>query len=687
MSEEQGFRREWPLNSNPNTDQAAGLIKKYLHALSLNIPPTTCKEALVENIELSSIYSPVGAYNVEGVPHVLFMTGEYDKDDARLLYVISKYKAETMPIAKTVFLTVPSPGPAVQWISEPTKAAALVSSVYSVGLKHSMEPDALADSFKSALKKLFGVELPRMGEGVAMLDEVLAKELMPVWDLAEKGRELIRPTARAINHILRVSLDEALPTSSPFEDQPLMNERVRVWKKDQLWYRFQSLEYVENMFFKRKAGLSEAYQGLFSLNQNPEAKVDRVKLKVLTATVDKNNPKKSPFNAGGVGGSSLKGEFIFARKTLLEQYGPVVPDLVWAVAECSVCRTRTKFRKNFEPYSLYRVGQSMERIKLVLTEKTGRATFHCSGCGQPMGFEHLILASYAHFIGDQGKDLHFLNEKRPGRRRTFIQTMEGEKVNTQAVSISENAVAKVLGRSLSPLEKWKDLVKKSSTKPAYGEIVPGFMGLVIPPIDPFKINQAISKFCDNLVQKYSRGYWSVTLEIEKAKNIAPNGHMIFPSWLDEMAGKVSGDDAYTMAGFVDMDVIEKQFLDAAEKLGLALNRSVDGTMSVCGNNLTLQVDLKAPVVEAVYKGCLPAMFAVREAGRQSQDLLSGERTLAGIKEYLGKDYSVQYNPTTYEIMIDGPNGLPVGFPFKKIINEWAKDQAAAKRLIIGKVGG
>lgn len=674
------------MSNLPNEVQE--LIAEYLNSLSGRTSSDPCPDAMVRDDSLPSIYTPVAAYNIDDTIHALFMTGEYDHDDARLLAVTARFKAVVMPDCQVVFLNARKPGDAVCWLCDPTMAGSLVAAAYNGGQDHSMDTVGLAQALIDALDSLFGVKLARMKEGLEQLDDVLSRELVPIWILAETGRDLIRPLVRALNHLLRIALDDVLPPAVDFPDEPLMKERVRIWKKDNFWYRFQSLEYVEELFLKKRVGLVDAYQGIYNLNQNPQADVDRVALRILTAPLDPKQPDKNPFPSGGsMGSSSIRGEFMSARRTLVEQHGAGVPDLVWAVAECSACRGRSKFREEADPLTLYNVAQTMGRIKEMLVGGQKMATFYCTKCKHPLGFEHLLLAGYAHYMADLGQDLQFLNERRPGRRRTFIQVQGETDHKCQAMTVTDQAVAKIAGRCLSAVEPWKNLLKEAADAPKWRQFGPGFMGLALPPMDHMKFNSYLARLHDQLAQK-TPGSWPVVLDLQKAAKYQRPGETNYPKWLGKLAAKVTEkDNEYSLVSFVDMDNIEALFIRSAKKLNVSVNRAFDGAITVAGKDLALPIDLKSSVEEAIIKGHFPGVFAVREAGRQAKRLLAGERTVSSIREYLGKQYSIRFNPITSELTIEPPSGLPVNFPFDKLVQEWAKDANKTRQMIIAKVGG
>jgi hypothetical protein len=635
---------------------------------------------------LPAIFSPVAAFLINNECQVMFMTGEYDFDDARLLTVAARYKTLVRPLSRLVFLTVPDPGKGVEWLCQPTPAAALVAALYHAGQDSPLQPARLAEVLAAAVERLFQVKLARMSEGLVQMDKVLDENLLPVWTLTTEGRELIRPMVRALNHLLRAALDEGLP---PEEDagQDLLTEKSRVWKKNTMWYRFLSYDYVEDMFTRKKAGLNEAYQGLFALNQSPDAKVDRVRLRVLTENEDPENPQAMPFVSGGSSATSVRGDFIFARKTLIEQHGLNVPDLAWAVAECPICRTRSRFRSEEDPVTLYRVAQAMERIKRALVGESKTATFHCSRCRQPLAFEHLILAAYAHYLADQDRDIHFLNERRPGRRRTFIQFMGEAGNESNAIAITDQTVARLAGRPLSAVEVWRELLQRTSAKPEWKEFGPGFVGLALPPMKQQTAGATVRRFHDQLVAKRP-GFWPVALSPQTDADGVCNAEFGgYPGWLGELAAKVSGDPGFALCAFVDMDRIEALFTQAAEKLMLSPHRAFDGTLEVHGPEMNLAVDLRNPVCRAVLLGHFPGAFAAREAGLQGKRLANAEHTIKAIRDYLGCDYSVQYNPTTREVVIEGPKGLPEGFPLDELVRQWCDEQIKTRRMIMARVGG
>ncbi len=666
------------------SEPVQALAREYFSSLDLKADPTPYREGMRSDSRLPAIYSPAAAYDAGGEKHVLFMAGEYDKDDARLLSVIAKYKARVAPVCRAVFLNVDKAGAPVVWLGQANLGAALVAAVYDVSLEHSASPAGLAAALLGSLKTLLGLSPARMGEGLAQIDGVLSSHLLPIWNLSESGRDLIRPFCRALNHLLRRALDDALPPQEEISSEPLLSERVRLWKNGGLWYRFQSLEYVESMFRRREAGLYEVYKGLYALNQDPDAKVDRVRLRVLTEPAASDKPDAVPFAAGGAGCSSLRGEFLFARRTIIEQHGASAPDLVWAVAECPVCRSRSKFRKDASPLTIHRVSASMERVKQMLVGGKKMATFHCTTCGQPLGFDHLVLAAYGHYLADRDMDLHFLNEKRPGRRRTFIQTMAGNKVDCRSLPVTDKAVAEVVGRPLSAVGPWIELIKKTDTRPEYLEFAPGFFGLCLPPADPMKSNMQIGKFQDYLAAKRP-GYWAVSIDLDLAGKRKLEKATSYPAWLGPLANKTSLESGYRVVGFVDMDLIEELFVKAAKKQGLDLKRALDGSMEVRGADLTLPVDLKRPVEEALLLGHFPGAFAVREAGRQARKVFAAEKVIGSIREYLGRDYMVRYNPTTNEVVVEG-SGLPVGFPLDELLESWSVDSKKTRQSIIAKVG-
>ncbi|HUT52392.1 MAG TPA: hypothetical protein VM658_03275 [bacterium] len=667
------------------SDRAAAAVRKYLEGIAPGFSPPSCPEAVVEERALPAIYSPVAAYLINNECRALFMTGEYDFDDARLLAVAARYKTLVRPLSRLEFLTVPSPGKEVEWLCEATPAAALCAAVYHAGQDDPLNPASLARALGAAVERLFQVRLKRMGEGLGQMDQVLEKHLLPVWTLAAEGRELIRPLVRALNHLLRAALDEALP---PAEDDPaerLMAERVRVWKKDKVWFRFQSYEYVEDLFIKKRAGLLEAYQGLYALNQSPEAKVDRVRLRVLTAHENAQVPGKNPFAGGRSSMTSVRGEFMFARRTLVEQHGLNVPDMAWAVAECQACQTRSRFRSEEDPLTLYRAAQAMERIKQMLVGGNRMATYHCSRCRQPLGFEHLILAAYAHHLADQGRDIYFLNERRPGRRRSFIQFMSEGENQSHAIAITDQSIAKLAGRPLSVVDLWRELLQRTVKKPEWKEFGPGFVGLALPPMSPQAASSTVNKFHDQLVSKRP-GFWPVPLTGPDPSAGECVAHE-YPAWLADLSTKVSCDGGYSLCAFADMDRIEALFSRAAQKLGLMPRRAFDGTLEVHGPEMNLMVDLRNPVKLAVLRGHFPGTFAAREAGLQAKRLAHAESTLQAVRAYLGRGFSVQYNPTTREVVMEGRSGPPFGIPLDELVRQWSDDQIKTRRMIMAKVGG
>lgn len=665
------------------TDQWAVEVQKYVASFYGGITLLPAPEMTTPDPRLPSIYSPVSAYWAGEELAVFFAAGEYDRDDARLLSVISRYKARVYPLSRTVFLNVEKTGEAVSWLSEPSRGAALVAYVYSQS-SESNEPAELYSALVRGLQTLFGLSLGRMKEGLAQMDKVLAKEVLSTWKLAQEGRELARPLVRALNHLLCKALDEVLPPAVG-HDEPLQAERVRIWKEGAMWFRFQSLALVEDIFLKREPLLSEAYEGLYSLNQNPAAPVDRVRLRVLTAAGDPQNPALSPFAGRSEGGSSLRSDFLFARRSLLDQHKVTVPDLVWCVAECPACRSRSRFRQEADPLSLYGISQAMERIKQRLIGSKNRATFYCSSCRQPLGFEHVILAAYAHYLPDQDRDLHFINERRPGRRRTFLQLLDEHGLSTRLMSITDQAVKETIGRPLSAVELWRTLLSQTTKSPRGGQIIPGFHGLALPPLDPLKYNKAVARFHDELLEKCP-AFWPVELRLRQESKAAAGRGVFYPHWLGDLAPKVSEQGGYRLIAFVDMDLIEDLFSRAAEKLGLRLTRSLDGSLEIRGQDLTLAADFKATVEEAVHRGHFPGVFAVHLAGEEAKFLWLAENTLHRIRDYLGPRYSVQYNPPTGEITIEPPASLPVGFPLRRLVQEWNANEAKARQAIIAKVG-
>jgi hypothetical protein len=613
------------------------------------------------------------------------MTGDYDFDDARLLAVIARYKALILPRCRAVFINRPSAGAAVGWLGEPTLAAALVAAVFHAGGSPSTDPSLVTGAFLEAFAKLFGFTPARMGEGLAQLDQTLASEVLPRWTLAVEGQGLIRPLVRALNQLLRQALDEVLPPAAPLLESPRLAERGRIWKQGKIWYQFQSLEYVEGMFTRREAGLNEAYQGLYHLNRNPDSPVDRVRLRVLTAPAAADQPDRIPFTFGGAGGSSLKGEFLFARKTLLEQHGVTVPDLAWGVAECPACSTRSNFRMENDPLTLYRVGQAMDRIKQMLVQGKQRATFHCQRCGQPLGFEHLQLAAYAHYLADQDRDLHFLNERRPGARRTFLQLLSGSDCRTQAVAVTDQAVNQLVGRPLSMVEFWRTLLSEAGQGPKWRQFQPGLIGLALPPQGPMKQQGFLARFQDQLAQQCP-SFRPVALDLHKVPEHQTKSPWLFPNWLMDQSAQVTPEGGYALVAYVEMDLIETLFERAAQKLGLKVQRALNGALEIRGRDLTLPVDLKPPVEEAVLRGLVPGVLAVREAGRQAKTLSAGERTLAAMRRYLGPVYSIQYNPVTAEVTIAGASGRSVEIPLDALVRDWTQDEAKARRALMSKVG-
>lgn len=660
-------------------------IQRFLHALPAGHPALPLPEALVQDPALPDIYSPVSAYRSGPETIVFFAAGEYDRDDARLLSVIARYKALVLPRCRAVFLAAPVTGDAVSWLGEPTAAAALLAAVYHAG-SMTRDPEPLAQACRDALHNLFGVAPGRMQEGLAQIDQVLEKEIMPLWKQAQESQDLLRPLVRALNYLLRKALDEGLPAESPPEE-PLMKERVRLWQQGGHWFRFQSQTYIEDLFRKRQPGLAEVYQALYTLTQNPAALVDRVRFRVLSAPADPNQPNRVPFAAAGESGSSLRGDFLFARRALLDQHGVTVPDLAWSLAECPACRTRTRFRQEADPLTLYRVSQAMDRLKQMIMAGRSRATFYCTACRQPLGFEHVVLAAYAHFLPDQDRDLHFLNERRPGRRRTFIQLLSAAGVSFRAMAVTDQAVAAVIGRPLSPLESWRALLEETENTPLGRELGAGFIGLALPPLDSMKFNNTVAKFYDQLIQKET-SFLPLTLE-PREENVpeALDRQPWFPEWLGDLKAKVSEETGYKLVAFINMDRIESLFTRAAQKLNLALRRSLAGTLEINGPHLTIPVDLKKIVASAIHHGHFPGEFVVREAGYDAQRLWVGERTIKAIQDYLGPAYSIQYSPPTAEVTIEGPSGKSAHFPLDRLIQDWTQNQAQARRFIIGKVGG
>ena len=666
-------------------ERSVEAVRTYLQSLASVQVPAPCPEAVVAEPSLQAIYTPVAAFRQNGETLVLFMTGEYDFDDARLLAVIARYKALILPRCRAVFINRPAVGPAVAWLGEPTLAAALVSAVYHAECSPSTDPALVTRSLLEAVAKLFGFTPARMGEGLAQLDQALATELFPRWTLAAEGKGLIRPLVRALNQVLRQALDEVLPPAAEVAAAPRLAERVRIWKQGKLWYQFQGLEYVEGMFTRREAGLHQAYQGLYQLNRNPDAPVDRVRLRVLTAPPVADAPDRVPFLFGGLGSSSLKGEFLFARKTLLEQHGVAAPDLVWGVAECPACSTRSTFRGENDPLTLYRVGQAMDRIKQMLVSGKQRATFRCRQCGQPLGFEHLALAAYAHYLADQDRDLHFMNERRPGSRRTFIQILSGSDCRTYALTITDQAVSQLVGRPLAMVEFWRALLPEAARGPQWRQFESGLIGLALPPQSPMKLQSFLARFQDQLAQQCP-SFRPVALDLRKVPERQSKSPWLFPNWLLDQSAKVTPEGGYTLIAYVEMDRIEAVFERAAKKLGLKVQRALNGTLEARGRDLTLPVDLKPPVEEAVLRGLVPGVLAVREAGRQAKMLSTGERTLAAVRRYLGPAYTIQYNPVTTEVTIEGASGPPVSILLDSLVRDWTQDEAKTRRMLMSKVG-
>lgn len=660
-------------------------IRRYLDSLPEATTPLPVPQLARAEASLPAIFSPVAAFQcAEGI-QVLFRTGEYDFDDARLLAVTARYKALVCPVCRVVFLNRPEVGEAVAWLCQPTRAAGLVAAVYQAGLAPSLDAAGVAQAMVSAVGRLYGVQLARMGDGLKQMDEVLSAELLPSWNLTAEGRGLRRPVALALNWILRRALDEVLPAEVDFPGEPRLSQRMRVWKQGSLWYQFQSLEYVEDMFVRRRAGLLEAYQGLYALNRNPEAPVDRVRLRVLTAPVDPQAPERIPFAAGGPGQSSLKGEFLFSRRTLLEQHGVAVPDLSWGVAECPGCRHRSNFRQEQEPLTLYWVSQTMDRIKQMLVSGKSRATFKCPYCQQPLGFEHLVLAAYAHYLADQERDLHLLYERRPGRKRTFIQLLSRGECRSHALPVTEQTVAEVVGRPLALVEFWRGLLRETNHTPQWRRFEPGLIGLALPPLPPMKQQAHLARFQDQLVQK-APSFRPVLLDPRKVPEEKIRSPYYFPNWLMDQSVKVSPEVGYLLAAFVEMDRIEELFQRSARRVGLMVQRALDGTLEVRGRNLTFAVDLYRPVEAAILRGLFPGVLAVREAGRQAKRLAAAERTLVALQKYLGGGYSVQYNPVLAEVTVSGPDGRSLGIGLDTFLREWAQDEAQARRDIISKLG-
>jgi hypothetical protein len=327
----------------------------------------------------------------------------------------------------------------------------------------------------------------------------------------------------------------------------------------------------------------------------------------------------------------------------------------------------------------------MDRIKEMLLAGKQRATFHCQRCGQPLGFEHLLLAAYAHYLADQDRDLHFLNERRPGARRTFLQLLSGSDCRTQAVVVSEQAVSQLIGRPLSMVEFWRALLPEANQGPKWRPFEPGLIGLALPPLSPMKQQNFLARFQDQLAQTCP-SFWPVALDLHKVPERQSKSPWLFPNWLLEQSAKVTPEGGYTLIAYVEMDRIEAVFGRAAKKLGLKVQRALNGTLEARGRDLTLPVDLKPPVEEAVLRGLVPGVLAVREAGRQAKTLSTGERTLAAVRQYLGPAYTIQYNPVTAEVMIEGASGPPLGIPLDSLVRDWTRDQAKTRRILMSKVG-
>ena len=66
-------------------------------------------------------------------------------------------------------------------------------------------------------------------------------------------------------------------------------------------------------------------------------------------------------------------------------------------------------------------------------------------CGQPIEADKMIFAAYAHFLADQHRDLHFINEKQHGKRRTYIQTVSKNEINSRPAPVTDDEVKKFIG--------------------------------------------------------------------------------------------------------------------------------------------------------------------------------------------------------------------------------------------------
>jgi len=86
-------------------------------------------DLVIEDQSLPGIYTPVDAYLIRGELHVFFLTGEYDRDDARLLAVIARYKSRGAPICRAVFLNAPDQGEVVRWLADRRPARGRVLDV------------------------------------------------------------------------------------------------------------------------------------------------------------------------------------------------------------------------------------------------------------------------------------------------------------------------------------------------------------------------------------------------------------------------------------------------------------------------------------------------------------------------------------------------------------------------------
>ena len=58
-----------------------------------------------------------------------------------------------------------------------------------------------------------------------------------------------------------------------------------------------------------------------------------------------------------------------------------------------------------------------------------------------------------------------------------------------------------------------------------------------------------------------------------------------------------------------------------------------------------------------------------------------------MRKYPGPSYTIQYNPATAEVMIEGSSGPPAGLPLETLVRDWTRDEAKTRRMLMAKASG